>query len=457
MSISFGSINTGLPKDIVQQLMAAERRPLQDMEIRKAKQGERLKLVQELQGHIQGIQGSMREMSTYKAFRDLKASSSDPNAVDVRVDKSLADPGEYQFEVVQMAKRSSAVSNGFADEDRTEVGVGYITFRMPDGEKRSLFIDGNSNTLQGMAKKINENSASLGIKAQVINDGKDSETPYRLMFTGLQRGADNVIKWPEFYFLDGEQDFFIEMEKPGQNAIVNVDGFPVEFQDNTIKDFIPGVTLSLKKVTEGQEFTVSVTEDLEAVGGKIKNLVDNINKVLGFINKQNQMNAETDTSMTLGGDSTLKMIENKIRRLVLTPIRTDAGDVRLSDLGIRFERSGLLTFQEELFDKQLADGFAKIARAFIGTATNPGFFGSLKQAVDGMVGGQGSMLGMKADNFQKRMKDIDRQIDNRERVLERKEVQLKDQFSRLESAMAKLKSQQVAVGTGGQGATQLLG
>ena len=49
MGISFGSINTGLPKDIVKQIMNAERIPLKKMEDRKGKIEAKKALVSELQ------------------------------------------------------------------------------------------------------------------------------------------------------------------------------------------------------------------------------------------------------------------------------------------------------------------------------------------------------------------------------------------------------------------------
>ena len=59
MAISFGSINTGLPKDIVKQLMEAERAPVVKMEgqkekvgAKKAVLGELIKLMEELRNLV---------------------------------------------------------------------------------------------------------------------------------------------------------------------------------------------------------------------------------------------------------------------------------------------------------------------------------------------------------------------------------------------------------------------
>ena len=52
MGISFGSIGTGLPKDIVQQIMAAERLSVKKLEERKVKIDEKAALVNQLSGLV---------------------------------------------------------------------------------------------------------------------------------------------------------------------------------------------------------------------------------------------------------------------------------------------------------------------------------------------------------------------------------------------------------------------
>ena len=65
MGISFGSINSGLPKDIVQQIVEAEKIPLKQMEGRKGKiedkkalVGQLITLVENMRGEILKSKGS---------------------------------------------------------------------------------------------------------------------------------------------------------------------------------------------------------------------------------------------------------------------------------------------------------------------------------------------------------------------------------------------------------------
>ena len=59
LGIAFGSINTGLPKDIVQQLVEAEKVPLKKMEVRKQKSENKKKLLGDLMTRVENLRGSV--------------------------------------------------------------------------------------------------------------------------------------------------------------------------------------------------------------------------------------------------------------------------------------------------------------------------------------------------------------------------------------------------------------
>ena len=68
MGLSFGSINTGLPKDIVKQLIAADKLPITQMEDRKTRLAEKNKLVTELTDLMQKLQADIGKAATAKGI-----------------------------------------------------------------------------------------------------------------------------------------------------------------------------------------------------------------------------------------------------------------------------------------------------------------------------------------------------------------------------------------------------
>ena len=216
-NISFQGINTGLPPNLIEKIMDAERIPIQNLELKKGKTEIKLKLVQELETKVTGINGTLSELAGTRGFTDYELNTSNPAVVTGVVDPTKTAVGNWNIEVVEMPQKASAITNGFADKDQTEVGVGYLTFETADG-KKEVYIDGTNNTLQGVSNKINQ--AGVGIKATIINDRKDKDYPFKLVLASDHVGEDNQIEYPKLYFLDGDQDFFFEESRQAKNGII---------------------------------------------------------------------------------------------------------------------------------------------------------------------------------------------------------------------------------------------
>ena len=196
MSIAFGSINTGLPKDIVQQLMKAERVPIERMEIRKEKFGSKRQLVQQLAGLMKDLKDHLIQHGSSSKLKEYKASFND-SIVEMTVDKNTVFPGSYQFQVERLAQKSSAMTSGVEDPDESYLGVGRIRYSLPDGEEKELYVDSNNSSLRGVARLINQN-ASDGMRASVIDDGSGSETPWRLIISLEDTGDGYRAEFPIF-------------------------------------------------------------------------------------------------------------------------------------------------------------------------------------------------------------------------------------------------------------------
>ena len=73
MAISFGSINTGLPKDIVQKLIAAERVPIAQMQAKKDKINSKAALLNQLTSLVQNMKTAVSSNASANSLRELSA------------------------------------------------------------------------------------------------------------------------------------------------------------------------------------------------------------------------------------------------------------------------------------------------------------------------------------------------------------------------------------------------
>lgn len=444
-----GGMASGLPPNLVDQIIEAERIPIKNQEANRAKVESQLKLVEDLQGKVGGIQKSISELVNTRGFSNFKLMSSDPNVITGTTDPDNPMTGAWNVEVLQLPQKPSAVTNGFPDKNRTEIGVGYFKFETPDGTKE-VYIDGNNTTLEGVVKSIN--NANVGVQATIVNDRTDKDNPYRLLISGLATGDEKQVQFPTVYLLDGDQDLYFDQSRPAQNGRIKVDGFEFEVSDRTAKDILPGVTLELKRAAPGQEITISVKEDTEAIVGKIEEFVKSTNEVLQFIQAQNKLDQKSDTSKSLGGDSLLRSIESRIRNLVQQPQYGVKSQIqRLSQLGINFQRNGLLQLERKKFDNILNSIPKEVAAFLAGDGFNVGFIPALKREVDTMMNTSFGPLSNRKRGLEQKIQAINKNIENKERTLVRREETLRRQFTQLEQTVSKMQSQGAAVGAFGGG------
>ncbi len=455
-AITFGGINTGLPPNLVDQMIEAEKLPIKNMQAQKGKSENRMKLVTEIETKINDIQGKIGELANSKGFTDIKLNSSDPNVINGTIDPSIAPNGSWTVEVDQLAQKASAITNGFPDRDSSQLGVGYFRFKTPDGDK-SVYINGSNNTLEGAAKAIN--NSHLGVRAAIINDRKDTDNPFKLVISAEGVGAEKGIEYPTLYFLDGDQDLFFESKKEALNGLVKVDGFDFEIADNNLKDLIPGINLELKKASPGNPVTLSVKEDHEIIAGKVKGFVDSMNAVLQFIQAQNKLDKSSDTTQTLGGDGLLRTVENRLRQLIQNPQYGVKSPIKtLSEIGIRFTRAGILELDQKKFETTLGGNPDGVHGFLVGDGFNTGFVPSLKREIGNLLNSAFGPIANRKKGLQEKINDFDQRIEQKEKQLTKKEEQLREKFSRLEETMSRLKaqgSQVAALGGGGFAGPQL--
>lgn len=446
-AVRFSGMASGLPPNIVDQIMDAERIPVKTMEVKKAKEEDTLKLVTELETKISEINKNIGELVSTRGFTDMKFLSTDPGTIDGSIDPATASTGEYMMEVEQLAFKPGAVTNGFPDADKTQIGVGYIKFQTPNGTKE-VYINGNNSTLNGVAAQIN--AAGHGLKATVIDDRKDPENPHRLLITGLSTGGDNNVEFPTVYMLDGDEDFYFEESRQGQNAKFKIDGFGFESADNYVDGVIPGVTLDLKNAAPGKNVRINIKENLEAISGKIKAFVDAYNGALGFIQNQNKLQKGQNGKESLGplgGQSIIRSVESALRRVIQNPQRgTGSPFQRALELGIEFNRNGTLNFNQQKFEKALNTDPKAVAAFFRGDGFATGFAPTVKREIGVLLNAQFGALANRKKGIQTKIDNMNKRIEGKERQLEKKEDSLRKKFSDLEAKMSKINSQGAQLG-----------
>lgn len=447
-----GLSGSGLPPNLVDQVIEAEKIPIKTMQDQKTKIEDKVKLVGEFETKIRDINKDISTMMGAKGFSDKKFNSSFPELISGTIDPSLAEVGDWTLEVTQLAGKPSVVSNGVPDKDQTKLGVGYIKFDTADGAKE-VYISEENSTLGKIAEAIN--SASLGVRAVVVEDRSDKDNSFKLEISGMKTGDDHEVVFPTIYLIDGDQDFQFENNMKAQNAKFKLDGHEFEVADNLVKDIIPGVTLDLKRAQPGQQVRLNVTENFEAIGGKIKNFVDAYNGALSFIQAQSKLapDAQGNQHMgPLGGDGMLRSAQAKLRSIIQDPQMTDSKFKRIIELGVEFNRNGTLTLNQDKFNKIVNSEPEEVSKFFRGDRVNTGFITQMTKRVNELVDTQNGPVGTRKKSYQDRISQMDQRIQQKERQVAKKEEAIRRQFAQMDEAISRLQSQTASVASlGGKG------
>ncbi len=420
----------------------AEMRPIENIENRKKNVEERVNLLSDLLGRLHDVQKLVPNLSSPIAIREFIVTSDDDKIISGTADKLTAEPGSHSLQISELAKSATALSNRLEDKDKTKVGPGFFTFTKKNGEEIEIFIDDENSTLEGICKIIND--SNIGVKATVIEDRSDPEEPFRLLINSTDSGAENSIEYSEFYFVDGESDFYIDEEKEPTNAKFTYEGIEIESASNEITNLIKGVTLKLKGISDiNKPVSVNIEYDIPKTTIKVKDLVENLNKVFSFIQEQNRLDANSDTMKTLGGDYAIRMTENRIKEALRENFLFESGITTRSllDLGIQFNKAGLLEFDEKKFEHALQTDFDGVTRLLAGDGQTFGVITKLKNALNSITEKAYGLLSIQKDNYMQRLKSIDDSLKEKQLRANEKIESLKMKLSRTQAALEKFQSQ----------------
>lgn len=363
--ISSLGIGSGvLSSDLVDQLVAAERKPTDTRLGRETQRAETLlSAYGKLRSAITELRLPMRQLSSPDNLKAFSASSSNAD-IGVSVESAKANRGTYSVEVTSLASAQALASRtSFADRDATSVGQGTMTLTVGD-KVTNITIDNSNDTLQGLANAINE--ADAGVSAGVIDTGSG----YQLVMSADETGKANSVSiavtgdtvgtdtdsqgLSRFAFNSGmDVGSGLQQTIAATDAVMKVNGIEVTRSSNTFENVIDGLTFDVKELGAS---TISVSQDLGAVADRVQAFVDKFNGLQSTIDSLAGFNAETGNGSLLTGDSTVRSIQNQLRGILtrVVPGMENASVRSLSDVGITTNaETGGLNFDRERFKEQL--------------------------------------------------------------------------------------------------------
>lgn len=433
-TISSLGIGSGLDLNgLLDQLKDAEREKLAPIERQIKTEDTKITAFGQLKGALSKLQDAAETLNSGDLYSSLSASTSG-DSVGAAADKN-AMPGSYRINVETLATRGTLASSNSAGDPTDVVAASAQDMELTfgDGTTKSVAIEADS-TLEDVRDAINADE-DAGVNASIINDG----TGYRLALSSKETGADASIK--DFTFDDdatiAADNATVENDgtlQAGTDASLTVNGIGITSSTNQVEDAIQGVTLNLKE--EG-ESTVNVEQDTLAVREAVNGFVEAYNSLKDTTGELTSFNAETGQAGQLNGDSTVRMVESRLREVVGGMGDSGSDFSMLSDIGISLEVDGSLSVDSDKLDEVLSTDQQALSDFFAGVDDSDGFAARLEGSVSQMLSDNGSVEGA-ISSAENRMESLGRRYESMEQSVDRTISRYRTQFSQLDGMVAQM-------------------
>jgi flagellar hook-associated protein 2 len=381
--------------------MSLEQRPVAALNRKEADYQAKISAYGNISGALSGFQTTVQELTKIEKFQGIKATSSDTTAL-IATASAKAPPGKHSLSIETLAQAQKLSTPGL-ENDVTSIGTGVpskLTFDFgtisggtldavsgkykeasfnSNGQGiKTITIDSNNNTLQGIRDAIN--SAKMGVTASIINNG-NSENPYSLALNSSNQGLSNSLK----ISVEGDETLSnllahdpsgiqnLTQNSIAQDAKFKIDGVSVSKTSNSVTDVLPGVTLELAKVTEAP-VSLSVTRDNAALTTSVEGFVKAFNDLNKTLQDLTSYNPATKEGALLQGDSTVRLLQSQMRAILNTPINNSGSSLNtLSQIGITVQRDGNMALDTSLLEKAIEKNASDVASLFttVGQTSDP--------------------------------------------------------------------------------------
>ena len=319
-----------------------------------------------------------------------------PTAVDTDVLE-----GDYEIEVLALAKSHSLASTTFSDPTDV-VGKGTLTFNFgtwsdgldpvvnpdlftdfsvdADATSTTITIDDSNNSLSGLRDAIN--SADFGVQASIVENGGSyqllitapSGANGELSITVAEDGAtptdNDASDLSRFAFnTAGSQ---LTANQAGADASLKVNGMTISRESNKIDDVVQGLDFTINKLSAGEIVSITISNDKAVAEQTVRDFVASYNVFYdiakALITPADESDEDSEELNTDGGLISDPSARGMIRQLQTSISQSVTGlsgsYSSLSSIGIMTARDGTIEIDEDHFTNSFENNYKEIINLF---------------------------------------------------------------------------------------------
>ncbi|MGF1671341.1 MAG: flagellar filament capping protein FliD [Balneolaceae bacterium] len=366
------------------------------------------------------------------AFKPFKAESTS-GALRIISNEGVLNTGNFNIQVGQLARSDTFNSASFTGtgDDLSTQGMGSFEISVAGSDPVTISVDTtgltNKEVLAAIRDSVNE-LAGERISASRI---QTSDTDFAISIKSRETGSINEITINNIQgdFMNLNLNRLFELDQ--LDAQFTVDGIAMSRSSNIIENAIEGITFELVQTTFVTE-QISVSRDTDTAMEAVQSFIDSFNKLNSEIRNKTFINAETGERGLLQRERSVRNLSLALRQSVVLPVPglDDPTIQSITDLGITVGQDGTLTLSDsDKLASFLAQSPDLIEQLFIAP---DGIVQNLKNSVESVLTGNNNLLDTIKNGMEARIDRTNNRIDRETRFLERREVQLRKEFSQLQ-------------------------
>lgn len=176
-------------KAIVEKMIAAERKKIEPIEIRKEAKKLEWDAWKQTRLYLDAVKTTADKLAKKALWEGKIVASSHPEVVEA-IATSGAKPGKHTLIVDKLALNHQISSQGFTTKEE-QIGRGEVAFSIGDSQPEKIFIDETNDNIQGYVDAIN--ALDTDLSASIIKTG-NKERPYQVVLTSKKTGQEGEIR-----------------------------------------------------------------------------------------------------------------------------------------------------------------------------------------------------------------------------------------------------------------------
>ena len=466
---------------LIDQYMKIESRPRDLLIVKKRDLNDRKSIFSELDSKLSELKTKLDYLLDPITDRFAAKLAISSNAERITAEtQSGAVNGTHTVTVEQLARNDTRVSNQYTDTDSSfgaftadetfTIEVAHPTDADPNNRVQisvnvtaDKFTGNDKEVLQAIADAINQ-SMSQAVNDETIESDEvvhaslihEETGKSRLILTSDQTGYTYRMDFGASTLLDflninantqsaGTSGGYIHYVGTGNadselNTRFVMDGLTLYRDSNIVDDAIDGVNFTFLDAFS-QEETVTIETDEESVRADVNSFIEAYNNVISFLRENAQINPDTRERGELMNDYAYSSMIYQMRSLLSEEVTTTTSpDYNLLyDIGIEADQKGKLSITDsEKFSDALKANPDYVADIF---TSDEGVAVKLRDYINDYIE-TGGIIDSSKRQIDSEVQNIQERIKYMNELLDKKEKQYFDEFTKLQETMYVLQNQQ---------------